>query len=384
MSTKRAKQNQQYDEYWKLTVEYTDIFGAQFNNTLKVIVKYIDDNIDKINNIDIEKYNNKDKEEKNKFQELYGNLQTIIYAIYHKADLGSTRKSINQFVKLGFISPYLKGYHKLTKKFLSISSSDKEMKKSIFSEIFYDNASFNSSITNDNTNKKEINFLLKTLMYHPDKMLSKQDLIALMVTDLSSFSKGYLTVDELKAQYNYSEAIDFEDNKYNQIAYMFTFLNLMPDLTAHKDRGVAFAEDGLVLSDIDTTRDPYMHALYRNNLKLESKRVYNDIVCYVEKIAYKGLVASHIKPCHICLEELNTAEAYDYNNGLLIQQNIDAYFDKFDISFNDDGTMLISSNVDKNIAEKYCRYRLDKEILTPERLKYLSYHRNRFFEKHSS
>ena len=45
MSTKKAKKNQQYDEYWKLTVEYTNIFGAQFNNTLKVIVKYIDDNI---------------------------------------------------------------------------------------------------------------------------------------------------------------------------------------------------------------------------------------------------------------------------------------------------------------------------------------------------
>lgn len=219
-------------------------------------------------------------------------------------------------------------------------------------------------------------------MYHPDKMLSKQDIIALMVTDLSSFSKGYLTSDELRSQYSYSEAIDFEDNKYNQIAYMFNFLNLMPDLTAHKDKGVAFAEDGLILSDVDTTRDPYMHALYRNNLKIESKRVYKDIVCYVEKIAYKGLVASHIKPCHICLEELNTTEAYDYNNGLLIQKNIDAYFDKFDVSFNDDGTMLISSTVDKAIAEKFGTYTLDKEILTPERLKYLSYHRNRFFEKH--
>ena len=384
MSTKKAKQNQQYDEYWKLTVEYTDIFGAQFNNTLKVIVKYIDDNMNKINAFNIEKYNNKDKDEKLKFQELYGDLQSIIFAIYHKADLGSTRKSINQFVKLGFINPYLKGYHKLTKKFLNTPSSDKEMKKSIFSEIFYDSASFNSSITTDNTNRKEINFLLKTLMYHPKKKLSKMDLIALMVTDLSSFPKGYLTIDELNSQYNYSQAIDFEENKYNQIHYMFTFLNLMPDLTAHKDRGIAFTEDGLVLSDIDTTRDPYMHALYRNNLKIESKRVYNDIVCYVEKIAYKGLVASHIKPCHICLEELKTNEAYDYNNGLLIQQNIDAYFDKFDISFNDDGTMLISSSVDKNIAQKYGKYTLDKEILTPERLKYLSYHRNRFFEKHAS
>lgn len=63
------------------------------------------------------------------------------------------------------------------------------MKQSIFSEIFYDSASFNSSITNDNRDKKEINFLLKTLMYHPEKKLSKTDLIALMVTDLASFPK---------------------------------------------------------------------------------------------------------------------------------------------------------------------------------------------------
>lgn len=132
MNTKKAKQNQQYDEYWKLTVEYTDIFGAQFNNTLKVIVKYIDDNMSKINTFNIEKYNNKDKDEKLKFQELYGDLQSIIFAIYHKSDLGSTRKSINQFVKLGFINPYLKGYHKLTKKFLNTPSSDREMKQSIF------------------------------------------------------------------------------------------------------------------------------------------------------------------------------------------------------------------------------------------------------------
>ena len=160
MSTKIAKKDQQYDEYWKLTVEYTDIFGAQFNNTLKVIVKYIDDSIEKINDINIEKYNDRDKDERLKFKELYEDLQNIIFTIYPKADLGSTRKSINQFVKLGFVNPYLKGYHKLTKKFLNTSSSDKEMKQSIFSEIFYDSASFNSSITNDNRDKKEINFLL--------------------------------------------------------------------------------------------------------------------------------------------------------------------------------------------------------------------------------
>ena len=384
MNTKKAKQNHQYDEYWKLTVEYSKIFGAPFNNTLKIIVKFIDDNIGDINAIDIKKYKLKDKKEKQKLSILYKELQSIISNVYKKADMGSTRKSINQFVKLGFINPYLRGYHNLTKKFLMTPSSEEDLKKSIFSEIFYNKASFNSSVTIDNTHIKQTNFLLKTLMYHPRKLLTKEDIIALMVTDLSAFSKGYLTVSELQKQYSYSKAINFEENKYNQINFMFDFLKLMPDLVVDIDIGVAFSDNDDVRFDVDTTRDPYMHTLYRNNLKIESKRVYNDIVCYVEKIAYKGLVASHIKPCHICLEELNTNEAYDYNNGLLIQQNIDAYFDKFDISFNDDGTMLISSDVDKNIAEKYCKYSLDKEILTPERLKYLSYHRSRFFEKHSS
>ena len=99
MSTKKAKKNQQYDEYWKLTVEYTNIFGAQFNNTLKVIVKYIDDNTEKINDFNLNKYKEKDKVEKNKWQELYKNLQKAIFEVYHKADFGSIRKSINQFVK---------------------------------------------------------------------------------------------------------------------------------------------------------------------------------------------------------------------------------------------------------------------------------------------
>ena len=70
MSTKRAKQNQQYDEYWKLTVEYKDIFGAQFNNTLKIIINFIDKNIDKINDIDLLKYYQKDIQEKSKWEDL--------------------------------------------------------------------------------------------------------------------------------------------------------------------------------------------------------------------------------------------------------------------------------------------------------------------------
>ena len=41
--TKKLKEEQQYDSYWKLTVEYSDIHGSLFANVLSVIVKFIDE-----------------------------------------------------------------------------------------------------------------------------------------------------------------------------------------------------------------------------------------------------------------------------------------------------------------------------------------------------
>ncbi len=136
MATKNAKINQQYDEYWKLTVEYSDIFGVKFNKTLKIIVKFIDDNISKINSINLNEYLKGNKTEIEKLSLLYKELQNTIFNVYKKVDKGSTRKSINQFIKLGFINPYLKGYNKLTKSFLKVPANRKEEKKSIFSKIF--------------------------------------------------------------------------------------------------------------------------------------------------------------------------------------------------------------------------------------------------------
>ena len=237
---KKVITNQQYDSYWKLTVEYTDIYDTHFNNTLKMIIKFIDDN----------------QLQKNEYeQKHYKKLQNIIYAVYPKADKASVRKSINQFVKLGFVFPKLKGYHKLTKKFLN--TTDQDEKKSIFSTIFYENASFNSSITVDNTKTKETNFLLKTLSYHPNKKLTKKDIIALMVTPtINSINKGYLTKEELQTQYNYSKTINFEEKKYNQISYLFNFLNLMPNIKAEKNNGIWFINPNDI--EIDTKRDPIL------------------------------------------------------------------------------------------------------------------------------
>ena len=362
---KKKIKNQQYDSYWKLTVEYTDIYDRRFNNTLKTIIKFIDDK-DLINQEYEKKY--------------YKELQDQIYELYPKSDYASIRKSINQFIKLGFVKPYLKGYHSLTKRFLN--TTVQEEKRSIFSQIFYENSSFNSSTTTDLTNIKETNFLLKTLAYHPDKKLSRNDIIALMVTPgISEISKGYLTKDELEEQYKYSKIINFEENKYNQISYLFTFLNLMPNIKADKNDGIHFIDPNEI--EIDTKRDPILYGIYKNDLDNESIRLYGKKICYIQKTSYKGLIHSHIKDSSVCLEEGKIDEAYDYNNGLLLSSQIDAYFDKYDISFDSDGNVLINDYEihDSDILCWMSNFKLDKKILNPERLKYLEWHRNKFKEK---
>jgi len=37
-NTKKSKEEQQYDSYWKLTVEYSDIHGTLFTNVLNLLM----------------------------------------------------------------------------------------------------------------------------------------------------------------------------------------------------------------------------------------------------------------------------------------------------------------------------------------------------------
>ena len=170
-TTKKAKEEQQYDSYWKLTVEYSDIHGTLFNNVLDLIVRFIDNH--RLASIDCT-------------PELNKKLQDIVNKINPKEDMGSVRKSINQFIKLGFVNPGYKGYHPLTKKFLTCK--DEKERELIFTQIFYECGSLNSSYTNDYTDHKEVNFLLKTLAYNGQ--LTKNDLMGLMVTDVAKYKRG--------------------------------------------------------------------------------------------------------------------------------------------------------------------------------------------------
>ncbi len=352
-----GKQN--YEEYWKLTVEYTDINEDNFIGTLKIIVNFIDKH-----------------SEENYTSKLFQKLQDEVFEKFPKVDYGSVRKSINQFVKLGFVNFQLKSYHLDAVNFLEATTDRK--RKFIFSKIFYTNSSFNRSVTKDSS-KREINFLIKTL--ENVGKLHKSDIEALMLVDIETIDKGYLTLDELILAKQDAQKIDFKIRKYNQVGYLFNFLGKLDDVVFVK-KELYFKEDakrifGEEIKEDKKVRDPYLHRLYKIQLKEESCNEIQDGVCMVEKLAYPVLIASHIKPFIRC----NDNEAYDVNNGILLSKNIDSLFDLGYITFDDSGKILFAEKLDENVRESVSEYKLDKKFLNKKRLEYMNFHRNEVFEK---
>ena len=372
-NTKKRRDVEVYENYWKFTAAHLDITGTKFNNCLNVIVLFIDKN-------------KKALEENAKSgnfsdSELYKNLQQQIVAISgfkgNDATL-SARKAINQFVKIGFIYPLLVGYHPLVKSF--ILETNKQKKEIIFSKIFYECSSLASDVTLDHRNLKHVNFLLKTL--DKNGSLDKNDIMALMVTNITNYNAGYLTREQLDMQYQYAIVSQFDDRKYNQIAHLIGYLKRFVDLKYDKnEERFWFANDPLIADkDFDESfaRDGVKHRIYKEELKEESKALYGKAVCYLDKKPYKSLIASHIKPCVDCLKEHREDQAYDVENGLLLSPTVDSYFDKKDISFSDDGHILIGKGVADAIRVDLEQYSLDQQVLTERRKRYLAYHRRLF------
>lgn len=87
------------------------------------------------------------------------------------------------------------------------------------------------------------------------------------------------------------------------------------------------------------------------------------------------LVASHIKPWGTSAPK----EKLDAENGLLLWPNHDKLFDGGWISFDDDGTIMISDSMQQN-DRVFMNIREDMKIeLSEGNRKYLSFHRNNIF-----
>ncbi len=350
---------QKYEKYWSLTLAYTAIYDKNFNSVLEAIVKFIDAN-------DTSKYS----------PALYKKLQDEVSKINGLKGT-SLRKSINQFVKLGFINFEFKTYHPSSKLFLYAKL--KQQKKTIFSKIVYENSSFNRDITVD-SNKQEISFLIKTLEHIGG--LSKEDIAALMTQNIDDFPKGYLNKSELEAAKKNTKEIEFYVRKYNQVNHFKSVLSYLDDLV-FVDGILKFEEDAHVvlqekaLKDKKRKRKDYLHKIYKNLLKEESEEKLKKTQCMVEQLSYPSLVASHIKP----FIDSDDNEAYDSQNGLLLSRNMDILFDKGYITFEDDGTLDFVEELEEDVKKHLIKYKLDKQFLTKERLLYLDYHRKEIFGK---
>ncbi|WP_120968820.1 HNH endonuclease signature motif containing protein [Comamonas sp. lk] len=91
------------------------------------------------------------------------------------------------------------------------------------------------------------------------------------------------------------------------------------------------------------------------------------------------LVASHIKPW----SESNKREKLDVENGLLLSANVDSLFDRFLISFEDDGTLLTSSKLPAGTMklaglDGFTKLRSRPSTVTAS---YLKYHREHFKQR---
>jgi predicted restriction endonuclease len=142
-----------------------------------------------------------------------------------------------------------------------------------------------------------------------------------------------------------------------------------------EDAKVIFGED---LKQETKKRDGYLHRIYKNQLKEESEEKLTQTQCMLEKLSYPSLVASHIKPFIQCL---NDDEAYDPNNGLLLSRNMDILFDQGYISFNDDGTIIYSPQLNKDVITHLDNYKLDSIFINENRIQYFDYHRKNVFRQ---
>lgn len=89
------------------------------------------------------------------------------------------------------------------------------------------------------------------------------------------------------------------------------------------------------------------------------------------------LIAGHIKQWSIS----NNQERLDGNNGLLLCPNHDFLFDKAYISFNDDGMILISEDLDKE-ARMFLNINENMSIrMNENQREYMKWHRERFNRK---
>lgn len=342
-----------YEDYWDLTLAWTDFNGKKFLNALKTVVDFID--------LNKPVYYTK---------EYYRRLQLRLVGSLGLNET-SIRKGINEFVKLGFINTQLLSYPSLTKDYLQAESD--EERQLIFSQIVYSNSSFRRSVTEDSS-VREINFVIKSIQEMGELPISL--LPAMININISEYPQGYITKQELEMKSQTEEVQSFAERKYNQADYLKNLLKKLDGVIYNnKTKSFVLGQESEQI-DIHKSRgtqgrDSYLQRLYKGKLQQESLQSCGQVKCMVEQLAYPSMIASHIKPYKDC----NEIEAYDSNNGLLLSKNVDSLFDKYYISFDDEGKIIFYNRVPHDIKEAWKDYKVVPIYMNEARKKYLKIHR---------
>ena len=214
MKTKKRRDIEIYEDYCSLTLEYTDFHGDKFLNLLREVVN----NIDERNNNSIT-------------SEEYNDLQKKILKVNPKRAKDGTvssRKSINQLIKLGFVSTGLMNYHRLSKEYLEATTT--RYRNLLFSKIVTEAANFSANVT-DHDGRRHVDFITNTLMrIKKQPYLDKRQIIGLMTVDPNDYINGFIPLDELNQASDRAANNNFFERKYNQISYLCNVLGKIDDL----------------------------------------------------------------------------------------------------------------------------------------------------------
>ncbi|MGY4105299.1 hypothetical protein ACWOA0_06700 [Ignavigranum ruoffiae] len=385
---KKIIKNQKYEEYWKITLAFTDFYSDQFVNTLRLII----DHIDKYNlsNQTISQLKDKQSSRVNESVVHYKELVKTISKVYQVDDKSgaTTRKQINTYIKLGFIKPYLRGYVDAAKEYIKPNQT-RDNRQRLFSDTVYEYSSFNCSVTNDDSDVRNVKFLVNTLLNSDSKVLEMNDLIGMMFINIRSLKRNYAKKKEIVAGFRMTKQIDFKERKYNQMSH---FRSVLRNLTFIKcigkkeDFKIALLEDAKTYlpNEGSTSRDAYRFMLMKKAVYEESIKIYGHPISWLSKSKQEGLVVSHIYPSAIALKNWEIDKAYDPNNALLLLPgDEDQYFDKNKMTFDQSGRPIFSDFVREDFREYVIEnnIRLDQEIYNSKRKEYMLKHNAIFNNK---
>lgn len=388
-SRKKVIKVQNYENYWKCTLALTNFYGDQFKRTLEVIINHIDKyELGNRTPFDLIKNLNSNHKQFTAIAH-YQDLQNDIQHLFPNDDKtgATTRKQLNTFVKLGFIKPYLNGYVPAAKQYIKRNQTNNELRR-LFSDTVYQYSSFNSSMTSDDSETNQIKFLVNTLLNKSDKKLEMDELLGVMQMDVTA--SPYATDKKILQDKNWANHIDFFKRKYNQVTHLkavLSNLNLFEVIKKDKKQFMICLSENAheFLPDKgNTTRDSYRFALMKKAVFEESNRIYGKKISWFSKEEQEGLVVSHIYASAEALANRQLDAAYDPNNALLLKPgDEDQYFDKYKMTFDNNGFPIFSTEVRKDFISLSRKngYKIDEEILTSKRLSYLiNYHKLRFPE----